>query len=140
MNKRDDELAQATDSLLNNGTMPPLEGENAALQETIRALYGVIEPQRKPSAAFQQQMTARLNAEWDRAYAPPALRLVERPLMRLAALAAAVVLVLASVVVLVTPDMSDPLQGTAIGMDDGLAVVVLLGVAAAGAFFYIRRR
>lgn len=140
MTKLDDELAQATDSLIETGNMPPLEGENAELAETLRALYAVIEPRRMPGAAFQQQMTARLNAEWDRAYAPPTLRLLERPHMRLAAIAAAVVLVLASVVVLVTPDASDPLQGTAMGIADGVAVIVLLGVAAVAGFVFWRRR
>jgi hypothetical protein len=140
MNRLDDELAQATDTLLSSGKMPPLEGENAALQETIRELYAVINPKQMPSAAFQQKMTARLGAEWDRAYAPPTLRLLERPLVRLAALAAAVVLVLASLLVLVVPDAPDPLQGTAFGMDDGLAVIVLVGVAAVAGFVFWRRR
>ncbi len=140
MNRLDDELAQVTDSLLKTGAMPTLEGENAALQDTLRDLYAVVEPGRAPSAAFQQQMTARLNAEWDRAYAPPTLRLLERPLVRLAALAAAVVLVLASLLVLVVPDTPDPLQGTAIGVDDGVALVVLVGVAAVGAVVYWRGR
>jgi hypothetical protein len=139
MNRLDDELAQATDTLLSGGQMPPLEGENAALQETVRQLYAVIEPSRAPSSAFQQRMTARLNAEWDRAYAPPTLRLLERPLVRLTALAAAVVLVLASLVVLAAPDAADPLQGTAVGMDDGVAVLVLVGVAVAGFVFWRRR-
>lgn len=140
MNRFDDELAQATDVLLSGGTMPTLDGENAALGQTIRELYAVIDPKRMPSAAFQQQMTARLNAEWDRAYAPPTLRLLERPLVRLAALAAAVVLVLASLLVLVVPDGTDGLQGTALGMDDGVAVVVLVAVAAVAGFVFWRRR
>jgi hypothetical protein len=61
-------------------------------------------------------------------------------LVRLAALAAAVVLVLASLLVLVVPDSPDSLQGTALGMDDGIAVVVLVAVAAVAGFVFWRRR
>jgi hypothetical protein len=60
--------------------------------------------------------------------------------VRLAGLAAAVVLVLGALLVLAVPDSNQPLQGMAIGMSDGAAIFVLLGVAAAGTLFYLRTR
>jgi hypothetical protein len=136
----DDELAEATDSLLNGGEMSVLQENNRELAEVVRELYRVIDPKSPPSAVFEQRMNARLNSEWDRSNVQPTLRLVDRPLVRLAALAAAVVLILGAVVVLAMPESPRELQGTAIGMNHGVALLVLAGVVVAGAYFYGRSR
>lgn len=136
----DDELASATDVLLSGGDMPTLNGDNQELAGVVRELYRVIDPKTMPSAVFEKRMQARLNGEWERSNVQPTLRLVDRPLVRLAALAAAVVLVLGAIVVLAVPPASSQIQGTAIGMDRGVALLVLAGVAAVGGFFYWRNR
>ena len=140
MMELDDELAEATDALLSGREMPELQGENRELAEVVRELYRVIDPATPPSAVFQQRMNARLNTEWDRANKPPTLRLVDRPLVRLAALAAAVVLILGAIIVLAMPESPRELQGAAIGLNHGAALAVLVGVVAAGAYFYGRSR
>jgi hypothetical protein len=99
----------------------------------------VIDPAQGLSAEYRQRLASRLNLEWQQ-QAAPTLRLIDRPLVRLAALAAAVVLVLGAIVVLAVPDAPDQLQGAAIGLNDGLALLVLVGVAAGGAFVYWRSR
>ncbi len=139
MDKLDEELAGATDTLLSGRNMPILSEENRQLGEVLRQLYRAIEPDAPPSPAFSTRMTRMLDAEWERSHRPT-LRLVDRPLVRLAGLAAAVVLVLGALLVLAVPDSSQPLQGMAIGMSDGAAIVVLLGVAAVGALVYWRSR
>ena len=140
MMKLDDELAEATDALLSGREMPVLQDENRELAEVLRELYRVIDPTTPPSTAFQQQMNARLNTEWNRANTPPTLRLVDRPQVRLASLAAAVVLILGAVVVLAIPESPRELQGAAIGLNHGAALAVLVGVVVAGAYFYGRSR
>lgn len=136
----DDELVEATDALLDGREMPRLNGENLELFQVARQICGVIEPQNPPSVAFDQRLHERLEAEWNRASAQPTLRLVERPLARIAALAAGVVLVLGALIVLAVPDAAEPLQGAAIGFDDAAALVVLFGVVIVGALFYWRGR
>jgi hypothetical protein len=136
----DSELAEATDSLLSGREMAALQEDNRELAEVVRELYRVIDPKTPPSAAFEQRMNARLDAEWDRSNVQPTLRLVDRPLVRLAALAAAVVLILGAVVVLAMPETPRELQGTAIGINHGAALLVLAGVLVAGAYFYGRNR
>ncbi len=140
MTELDDQLAEATDDLLNRGSMRPLNGENHELSEVVSQLYQVIDPATPPSPAYQERMRARLDVEWQRQYAPPTLRLLDRPLVRLAALAAAVVLILAALVVLAVPETPMPLQGAAIDVDDGVALLVLVAVAAGSTFFYWRSR
>ncbi len=140
MMELDDELAEATDALLSGREMPALQAENRELAEVLRELYRVIDPTTPPSVVFQQQMNARLNTEWNRAHMQPTLRLVDRPLVRLAALAAAVVLILGAVVVLAMPESPRELQGAAIGLNHSAALIVLVGVVAAGAYFYGRSR
>lgn len=139
MNKLDDELAQATDSLLGAGNLPALSEENRQLGEVLRQLYTVIEPDAPPTPAFEARLTRMLNTEWERTHSST-LRLVDRPIARVVGLAAAIVLILAAVLVLAVPNSDQPLQGTAIGLSDGLAILVLLGVALAAALFYWRSR
>lgn len=136
----DNELAEATDALLAKRQVNALTGENAELLDVARELNRVIDPQTAPSAAFQQRLTSRLNAEWDRSYAPPTLRLLDRPVVRLVSMAAAVVLILASLVVLSVPETTPALQGTAVALDDAAAVLVLVGVVVVGALVYWRDR
>jgi hypothetical protein len=69
-----------------------------------------------------------------------ALRLLERPLVRVASLAAAVVLVMGALIVLAVPNSPEQLQGAAIGFADAAALVVLFGVILVGALFYWRGR
>ncbi len=139
MDQLDDELAGATDALLSGRSMPMLSEKNQQLGEVLRQLYRAIEPDAPPSPAFTARLNRMLDAEWDRAH-KPTLRLVDRPLVRLAGLAAAVVLVLGALLVLAVPDSNQPLQGMAIGMSDGAAIFVLLGVAVVGMLFYWRTR
>ena len=136
----DDELADATDALLEGREELSLDSENRALYQVVRQLCAVIDPQTPPSAGFERRLQARLDDEWNRANAQPVLRLIERPLMRIASLAAAVVLVLGALLVLAVPDTQEQLQGAAIGFDDVAALTVLIGVVAVGAFFYWRVR
>lgn|GEM_PF-4429369 len=136
----DDELAEATDALLSGREVKPLTDENAELLGVVRELNTLIDPNTLPSDAFQQRLTRRLSDEWDRWYAPPALRLLDRPAVRVLTMAAAVVLVLASLVVLSVPETTPALQGTAIPLDDAAAILVLLGVVAVGAIVYWRGR
>jgi hypothetical protein len=140
MMELDDELAEATDAILNGRETPDLQDENRELAEVVRDLYRAIDPATPPSAAFQQRLNARLNSEWDRSNVQPTLRLVDRPLVRLAALAAAVVLILGAVIVLAMPESTSELQGAAIGMNHGVALLVLAGVVVVGAYFYGRNR
>ena len=140
MTQLDDELAQATDALLEGSDPATLDGENGDLHKIAVQLYSVIDPKSPPSAAFQRRLVSRLNAEWDHAHAAPTLWLLDRPIMRLAALAAAVVIVLAAVVVLAVPDQANQLHGTAIGLHNAAAILALLGVAAVGAIVYWRNR
>lgn len=139
MDQLDEELAGATDALLSGGNLPALSEENRQLGEVLRQLYRAIEPDAPPSPVFTARLTRMLDTEWERAH-QPTLRLVERPLVRLAGLAAAVVLVLGALIVLAVPDSNQPLQGMAIGMSDGAAIFVLLGVAVAASLFYWRSR
>ncbi len=139
MDKLDDELAGATDALLSGRNLPTLSDENRELGEVLRQLYRAIEPDAPPSPAFEARLTRMLDGEWERAH-QPALRLVERPVMRFAGLAAAIVLVLGALAVLAVPDASQPLQGMAIGMSDSAAIVILLGVAVGALLFYWRTR
>jgi hypothetical protein len=140
MMELDDELAEATDALLSGREMPTVQEDNRELAEVVRDLYRVIDPATPPSAVFQQRMSARLNTEWDRSNVQATLRLADRPLVRLAALAAAVVLIFGAVVVLAMPESPNELQGAAIGMNHGVALLVLAGVVVAGAYFYGRSR
>jgi hypothetical protein len=140
MSVLEDELAEATDALLSGKPMPSPGGENRELIAVVQSLYGVIDPARGLSADYRQRLASRLNLEWQQQQAAPTLRLIDRPLVRLAGLAAAVVLVLGAIVVLAVPDAPDQLQGAAIGLNDGLALLVLVGVAAGGMFFYWRSR
>lgn len=136
----DNELAEATDALLAQREPRALTEENAELFAVVRELNRIIDPQTPPTAAFQQRLTSRLNTEWDRAYTPPQLRLMDRPVVRVLSMAAAVVLILASVMVLSVPETAPELQGAAIPLDDAAAVLVLVGVVAVGAFVYWRDR
>lgn len=136
----DNELAEATDALLAKREPRALTEENAELFAVVRELNRVIDPQTPPTAAFQQRLTSRLNTEWDRAYTPPQLRLMDRPVVRVLSMAAAVVLILASIMVLSVPETAPELQGAAVPLDDAAAVLVLLGVVAVGAFVYWRDR
>lgn len=140
MTDLDEQLAAATDELLSTGVMTPLAGENRELGEVISQLYRIIDPANRPSAECQEQLVSRLNRELDRQFAPPQLRLLDRPWVRTAALAAALVLVLAALIVLAVPETPEQLEGAAIGIDDGAALIVLLAVAAGGAAFYWRTR
>lgn len=140
MTHLDDELAAATDALLEGLEEHRLQGENLELYKVVRQLCAVIDPQSLPTAEFEQRLEARLEEEWNHANVTPTLRVIERPLVRVASLAAAVVLVLGALIVLAVPDSAEPLQGVAIGSGDAAALVVLLGVAAVGAIFYWRSR
>jgi hypothetical protein len=136
----DNEIAEATDALLDRRKVRPLASENAELFDVVRGLNTLIDPHNLPSEAFQQRLTSRLSAEWDRSYTVPTLRLLDRPALRVLAMAAAVVLVLASLVVLSVPETTPALQGTAIPLDDAAAIFVLLGVVTVGAVVYWRGR
>lgn len=143
-NQLDNELADATDAILSGREVGTVSAENAELVRSTRELAQVIDPNAPPSAAFQQRLTQRLNAEWDRANPSHSnvvpLRLLDRPVVRLVSMAAAVVLVLGALVVLAVPESDPQLQATAIPLDDAAAVLVLLGVAAVGAAVYWRGR
>lgn len=139
----DNELAEATDALLSGREMRSLVGENAELAKIVRDLYAAIDPQTPPSAAFQQRLTSRLDSEWERAHPSSStmtMRVLERPALRVAALAAAVVLVLGALIVLAVPESTPELQGAAVALDDAAAILVLIGVAVAGAVVYWRDR
>ncbi len=140
MTHLDDELADATDALLEGREELRVQGENRELYQVVRQLCAVIDPQSPPSAAFEQRLQARLEEEWSRANAKPTLRLIERPLVRVASLAAAVVLVLGALLVLAVPEDPERLEGAAIGSADAAALVVLVGVAAVGAVYFWRNR
>ena len=143
-NQLDNELAEATDALLSGREVGAVSPENADLVRSTRELMQVIDPNTPPSAAFQKRMTQRLNAEWDRANGQRSnvvpLRLMDRPVVRLASMAAAVVLVLGALVVLAVPESNPQLQGAAVPLDDAAAVLVLLGVATVTGFIYWRGR
>ncbi|MEP7292094.1 MAG: hypothetical protein ABI835_09930 [Chloroflexota bacterium] len=139
-NELDDELAEITYALLSGRDVKVLSTENAELADVVRELIAVIDPQSAPSAEFQQRLTERLSSEWDRASAPPRLRLLDRPVVRLASLAAAVVLVLGALIVLAVPETTPQLQGMALPLDDAAAIFVLAGVAGVGAVVYWRSR
>ncbi len=139
MNELDDELAVATDTLLKRGDYPALSENNSDLGDVLLQLYGVIEPNKPLSSSFEARLTRSLETEWERAHAPT-LRLLDRPILRIAGLAAAVVLVLGAVLVLSVPDSSQPLQGMAFGVSDGVALLVLAGVTVVAAVYNRRKR
>ena len=138
MNELDEELAAATDALLNGQEPISFSGENEELAEVVRQLHRVIDPDRPLATEFERRLTQRLNSEWDRVYTPP-LRLLDRPLVRVG-LAAAVVLVLGAMLLLMTPDSPEALQGTAIGLNHAAALFVLGGVLVAGTVLAWRNR
>jgi len=136
----DNELAQVTDALLGGRDVGAFSAENAELVSVVRDIAAVIDPRTPPSAAFQQRLTQRLNAEWERANPKPALSLLERPVARLASLAATVVLVLGALLILAAPDASPDLQGAAFAADDAVAVLMLVGAVVVGFAYWRARR
>ena len=138
MTDLDDELAQATDELLSGHSLSALDGDNRELEAVLHQLQETINPAQPPGAAFEQRLNIRLNAEWDRLYAPPRLRLVDQPLVRVLAMAAAVVLILGVIVLLAVPSSSSQLRGTAINPGNAAVILLVLGIGAIGAFLYLR--
>jgi hypothetical protein len=137
MDNLDDELVAATDALLNRDKPVTLSGENRELGDVLLQLYRAIQPDQPPTAEFERRLSQRLGMEWERTHTSP-LRRLDRPLVRVASMAAAVVVILGALLVLAVPDSAAQLEGTAIGLDDATAVLVLVGVI--GVFVYWRNR
>ncbi len=125
MSNADEELAAVTDALLNGQTSVQFSDGDQELGMVIRLIYQTIAPNQPTTADFEQRLTARLISEWDRTYERPRLRLLDHPLMRVAAAAAAVVLILAVVLVLAVPAASRPVTGTALPLNVVIAVAAL---------------
>ena len=138
MNQWDEELARATDALIDGREIGTISVENRPLMDVVRDLYAVIAPENAPSEGFERRLTTMLNTEWEREHAPQ-LRLLERPAVRLVGMAAGVVLILGSLLVLALPDANEPPLGMAVGAGDVAALVVLAAVVGA-AFLYWRSR
>lgn len=138
----DDEAAALTDALL-RGESPAASDEAQPLFDVAQRLDALIAPRVAPSAAFQNQLRAGVEAAWNE-------RSPQRPVRPgraalLWSLAAAAVLLLA---VLVIPDSASfpvALSGTAAGEGTGWvqvpwrAVIALLGFGGLAGWWLYRR-
>jgi hypothetical protein len=125
MSELDEELAAATDALLNEHEATQFSGGNRDLEAVVRQIYLTIAPNQPPGLEFDQRLITRLNSEWDRVYGRPRLLLFDRPLARMAAVAAAVVLILAAVLAMTVPVASGRITGAARPLNVVIAVAVL---------------
>ncbi len=95
----DDELAEMTDKLLAGEDMD-VSPENEPLARIVKQVHRHTSAGPGLDAAYRSRLTRRLNEEWERVQSRPARRVFARPVLRFAALAAAIVLALAVLLVL----------------------------------------
>jgi hypothetical protein len=126
----DDELAALTDQILTGEA-----GEDSEMTRelgwVVRQLHQTIAPDHPPSAAFRARLTQDLTREWNARQQRRGRATAvwyRKPTVRLAALAATLVVVLGVVALLSASGTEDgPLQGTASG---NFASGVVIGLAA----------
>jgi type VI protein secretion system component VasF len=138
--KHDNELAALTDSLL-EGRDQPVSEDVQELSQVVRQLHQVIRPDVPPDPLFRKQLARRLNQEWT--YQRRAPRWYANRYVRLAALAAVLMVVLLGVALLSAQSNSDnTIEGTAIGTVAWTAaiVVVVAGALVGLALWWQQRR
>ena len=135
----DDELAALTDAILEKSDMKTMSDVNE-LAGVVRGLHALIEPDEKPSAAFEARLKQRLESEWEqRGRRMRAGRFT--PALRLASLAAVVVVALVAIVLLNSSTPSGTgLPGTAVGANGATVIVIVLAVFAGAALLLWRNR
>jgi hypothetical protein len=133
----DDELAAFTDGLLAGEDVPAPTGLEE-LAQVVRQLNALIAPAERPSPAFREHLTQRLNREWTLQHQR---RTRFRFSRRLVQVAAVVVVILGALVVLALNSENESVQGTALGSASGIVVivVVLLAIGVAIFWFYQHR-
>ncbi|MBN1284008.1 MAG: hypothetical protein JXB47_01275 [Anaerolineae bacterium] len=117
--------------------------EMQGLTEVVHGLYELIAPDVPADPAFRARLDRRLDREWNALHRRRVLRWHQRPVFRLAALAAALVVAVVGLA-LVAGGESAGMTGTATGplSPDALLLAGIVGlvVAAAALFWYMRRR
>jgi len=139
----DDEAAALTDALL-RGETPVASDEAQPLLDVARQLDALIAPRTAPSAAFQYQLRAEVEAAWN-ARPPRRAARSARTVLVWSVLAAAVLLL---AVLLVPESASFPvaLSGTAAAGGAGWVhvpwrvVIALAGAGGLAAWWFYRRR
>ena len=139
--RRDNELATFTDKLL-AGEEPGKMTEQEELRVVVRQLYDVIAPHEKPDPAFREQLTQRLEMEWNLLHRQTSRWWEKRGVRRVAALAASLaVLVAAAVWLSAQSEGGDStLKGTALGPMTGVLVVILVVLGGLGLIMLYRRK
>jgi hypothetical protein len=136
----DDDLANMTDRLLAGEEVNALP-DNQDLGKVVRQLRKAVVPS-VPDAAYRARLTQRLNEEWDKSHRQPVRRLLGRPLLRFAILAACVVVVLTVALLAWWADLSGTpaLQGAALGPITWVIPVLLIVALFGGVLVIWRRR
>src|SRR5476651_585122 len=138
----DDELAHMTDNLL-AGQDSEVTRDNATQARIVAGLTAVVAAGHGPEAAFRNALTRRLNDEWEQVFERKAAhrsRSTDQRYVWLGALAALVVMVLGSILLLSTGGASSPLNATVVGpAGPGIIVFLLIGVSIASALLYRNR-
>jgi hypothetical protein len=134
----DEDLADLTDAVIENRETKTSE-DMAELSAVVRGLRDLIESGEQPSALFEARMRQRLDLEWEQRQ-----RRMLRPrvsnAVRVASLAAALVVVLVVVISLFGAPEDGGLQGTALGSPEGIIVVFALAAVVGLAVLLWRRR
>lgn len=135
----DDELAALTDALLEgrDAVLPSVSDENVPLEPVVRGLYDLTRDE--PSRAFEARLQRRLNDEWTARPRPVRLSVLQQPVVRLMALAAALMIIMVGILLAAGGREQNALQGTALGSMEGLALLLLL-VGGVVVVFLLRRR
>lgn len=134
----DDDLADMTDAVLNNREVETSD-EMAELTEVVRGLRDLIEPGAQPPAALEARLKQRLDLEWEQRQRR-ILRPRFSPAVRVASLAAALVLVLAVVIALAGTPENGGLQGTALGSAEAIIGIVVIAAVVGAALLVWRSR
>ena len=136
----DNELAEMTDKLI---AAQPTEvtADNAMSAKIVAQLYAVVTSGHGPETTFRNELTRRLNDEWDQVFQHKRARLMDRRFVRFGALAAAVVVVLGiTLAVLPNDAVGGLINGTAFGSAEaGIIAILAVGVAIAVAVVLWRR-
>jgi lipopolysaccharide export LptBFGC system permease protein LptF len=131
----DDELAAFTDGLLAGEDVPAPTGLEE-LAQVVRQLNALIAPAERPSPAFREHLTQRLNREWTLQHQR---RTRFRFSRRLVQVAAVVVVILGALVVLALNSENESVQGTALGSASGIVVIVVVLLAIGVAIFWFHQ-
>ena len=139
--RRDNELATFTDKLL-AGEEPEEMNDQDELTFVVRQLYEVIAPHEKPPSAFREQLTQRLEMEWNLQHRQPARWWKTRRARRTMALAAGLAMLVAAAMWFSQQRTGGggSLKGTALGPTTGALVVLMVVLGVLGLIVLYRRK